>query len=70
MVHSPLRDHLAQTAVLRMACALEPYLRTYTADIQPRFLLEFLLFDEEFPRSIRFSTSRIEDHLTRLARHA
>ena len=38
-----------------MACALEPYLRVYTADINPRFILEFLLFDEEFPRSIRFS---------------
>ncbi|MBV9512091.1 MAG: alpha-E domain-containing protein [Caulobacteraceae bacterium] len=67
--HAPLSDHLAQTAVLRMACALEPYLRAYTADIKPRSLLEFLLFNEEFPRSIRFSTSRIEDHLTRLARH-
>ena len=68
--NKPLSDHLAQTAVLRMACALEPYLRAYTADIQPRYLLEFLLFDEEFPRSIRFATSRIEEHLTKLARHA
>jgi len=65
-----LSDHLAQMAVLRMACALEPYLRAYTADIQPRYLLEFLLFDQEFPRSIRFATSRIEEHLTKLARHA
>jgi uncharacterized alpha-E superfamily protein len=68
--NAPLGDHLAQTAVLRMACALEPYLRAYTADIQPRYLLEFLLFNEEFPRSIRFSTARIEEHLTRLSRHA
>jgi uncharacterized alpha-E superfamily protein len=65
-----LSDHLAQMAVLRMACALEPYLRAYTADIQPRYLLEFLLFDQEFPRSIRFATARIEEHLTKLARHA
>ena len=42
-----------------MACALEPYLRVYTADINPRFILEFLLFDEDFPRSIRFCTARI-----------
>ncbi len=66
--HKPLSDHLAQMAVLRMACALEPYLRIYTAEIQPRRLLEFLLFDEDFPRSIRFSTSRMKDHLTMLAR--
>ena len=66
----PLADHLAQISVLRMACALEPYLRVYTSEIRPRYLLEFLLFDEEFPRSIRFSTSRIEEHLTSLTRHA
>jgi uncharacterized alpha-E superfamily protein len=65
-----LSDHLAQMAVLRMACALEPYLRVYTSEIEPRYLLEFLLFDEDFPRSIRFSTSRIEEHLNSLARHA
>jgi uncharacterized alpha-E superfamily protein len=69
-VGQPVRDHLAQMSVLRMACALEPYLRVYTADIQPRFVLEFLLFDEDFPRSIRFSTARIEDHLKGLVRHA
>jgi len=64
----PLNDHLTQMSVLRMACALEPYLRAYTAEIQPQRMLEFLLFDEDFPRSIRFSTTRIEEHLTSLAR--
>jgi uncharacterized alpha-E superfamily protein len=63
-------DHLALMSLLRMACALEPYLRVYTADIQPRHILEFLLFDEEFPRSIRFTTARIEEHLTMLTRRA
>jgi uncharacterized alpha-E superfamily protein len=57
-------------SVLRMACALEPYLRVYTADINPRFILEFLLFDEDFPRAIRFCTARIEDLLTQLSRQA
>lgn len=64
------KDHLALMSLLRMACALEPYLRVYTADIQPRFIQEFLLFDEEFPRSIRFATARIEEHLKMLTRHA
>ena len=49
--------------------ALEPYLRVYTADIQPRLIQEFLLFNEDFPRSIRFSTARIEEHLRALAGH-
>ncbi|RYG03767.1 MAG: hypothetical protein EON94_03355, partial [Caulobacteraceae bacterium] len=63
-------DYLGQMSLLRMACALEPYLRVYTSDIQPMFITEFLLFDEEFPRSIRFATARIEEHLTSLVKHA
>jgi uncharacterized alpha-E superfamily protein len=59
-----LTDHVGLTSLLRMSCALEPYLRQYTADIQPRLILQFLMFDEDFPRSIRFSTSRIEEHLS------
>ena len=60
-------DHLAQMAVLRMACALEPYLKVYTAEINPVHVLQFLMFDEDFPRSIRFSTARIQDYLDKLA---
>jgi uncharacterized alpha-E superfamily protein len=60
-------EHLAQMAVLRMACALEPYLRVYTAEINPLLVLQFLLFDEDFPRSIRFSAARIQDYLDKLA---
>jgi uncharacterized alpha-E superfamily protein len=67
--HSQLDNHFVQMAVLRMGCALEPYLRVYTAELDPRLILQFLLFDEEFPRSIRFSTLRMEDHLARLTRH-
>ncbi len=60
-------DHVALVSLLRMACALEPYLRVYTADINARCILEFLMFDEDFPRSIRFSTHRIQECLTHLA---
>jgi uncharacterized alpha-E superfamily protein len=61
-------EPIALMSVLRMACALEPYLRVYTADINPRFILEFLMFNEDFPRSIRFCTARIQDFLSQLAR--
>ena len=64
-----INDHIALVSLLRMGCALEPYLRVYTAEIEPRHILEFLVFDEDFPRSIRFVTSRIEEHLAVLARH-
>ena len=65
-----LNDHFAQLSVLRMACALEPYLRVYTAEMQPRLLMQFLLFDEEFPRSIRFCAARVQEHLIRASRNA
>jgi uncharacterized alpha-E superfamily protein len=63
-----IEDHLALVSVLRMACALEPYLRAYTADLHARYILEFLLLDEDFPRSIRYSTQRMEEHLTRISK--
>src|SRR5690606_3191408 len=46
----PIGDHFVLTSLLRMSCALEPYLRVYTADMQPNYIMEFLLFDEDFPR--------------------
>ncbi|HEY9219929.1 MAG TPA: alpha-E domain-containing protein, partial [Phenylobacterium sp.] len=58
-----LAEHQALTSLLRMSCALEPYLKAHTADLNPRTILQFLLFDEDFPRSIRFCTSQIEQHL-------
>jgi uncharacterized alpha-E superfamily protein len=64
-----LADHAALTGLLRMACALEPYLRVYTADMQAEYILEFLLLDEDFPRSVRFCTARIEEHLSSISRH-
>ncbi len=66
----PISDHFALTSVLRMGCALEPYLRVYTAEMQPRYILKFLMLDEDFPRSIRFCTQEIETHLTAITRHA
>jgi uncharacterized alpha-E superfamily protein len=69
-IHGHVDDHVALVSVLRMACALEPYLRVYTAEIEPRHILEFLVFDEDFPRSIRFATAQIEQHLSAMARNA
>ena len=65
-----ITDHIALMGLLRMACALEPYLRVYTAEIEPRQMLEFLLFDDEVPRSIRFCTARIKEHLSELTGEA
>jgi uncharacterized alpha-E superfamily protein len=62
-------DHVTLMNVLRMGCALEPYLRTYTAEIEPKHILDFLLFDEDFPRSIRFATARIEQDMAEITSH-
>lgn len=59
-----LDEHFAQLSVLRMACALEPYLRVYGAEIEQKHMINFILFDKEYPRSIRFSASRIQELLT------
>jgi uncharacterized alpha-E superfamily protein len=66
----PIRDHFALTGVLRMGCALEPYLRVYTAEVHARHILQFLMLDEDFPRSIRFCTQQIETHLAAIIRHS
>jgi uncharacterized alpha-E superfamily protein len=66
----PVTEPITLMSVLRMGCALEPYLRAYTADINPRLILAFLLFDEDFPRSIRFCAARIQDLLDQLSRQA
>jgi uncharacterized alpha-E superfamily protein len=66
----PIRDHFALTSVLRMGCALEPYLRVYTAEVHARHILQFLMLDEDFPRSIRFCTQQIETHLAAIIRHS
>ena len=62
-----VEDAPSLVAMLRMACALEPYLRVYTADLTARHILEFLLLDEDFPRSVRFCTSRLVGHLEQLS---
>ena len=41
--------------LLRSATAFEAYCKVYTADLTPDRILEFLLLDEEFPHSLRFS---------------
>lgn len=65
----PVTEHAAMTALLRMSCALEPYLRKHTSDIQPLLIRQFLMFDEDFPRSLRFTTARIEEHLSGVGRN-
>ncbi len=51
--------------LLKFCTAFEPYTKLYTASIRPRKIAEFLLFDQEFPHSIRFSIDRVTEALAK-----
>jgi Uncharacterized protein conserved in bacteria len=53
--------------LLKFCSAFEPYCKVYTAAIQPEKIAEFLLFDAEFPHSVRFSVDRVCDALSHVA---
>ncbi len=61
-------EQIDWVALLRSCSALEAYCRYYTADVRPERVTEFLLLSADFPRSVRFATSRIESALLALAR--
>ena len=50
-------DQTDLVALLRSCSALEAYCRHYTADVRPERVMEFLLLDPDFPRSIRFAAA-------------
>ncbi len=53
-------NYLEWVGLLRSCTCFEAYCKQYTAEMQPRRILEFLLLDDEMPRSVRFCTERIE----------
>src|SRR5450631_159237 len=53
-------EYLEWMGLLRSATAFEAYCKVYTADITPDRILEFLLLDEEFPHSVRFSINTLQ----------
>lgn len=52
--------------LLRSATAFEAYCKVYTADLTPWQIFEFLLLDEEFPHSVRFSIDSVECALEKI----
>ena len=45
--------------LLRFCTAFEPYCKKHTAAIRPERIAQFLLFDSEFPHSVRFAIDRV-----------
>ncbi len=53
--------------LLKFCTAFEPYLKEHTADVTPERIAEFLLFDAEFPHSVRFAVDRLREALSHVA---
>ena len=49
--------------LLKQCTAFEAYCKVYTADVRPAKIAEFLIFDSEFPHSIRFAVDRVQEEL-------
>ncbi|MDE3103802.1 MAG: alpha-E domain-containing protein [Acidobacteriota bacterium] len=61
-------EYLDWMGLLRSATAFEAYCKVYTADLVPDKILEFLLLDEEFPHSLRFSIDSLQHALEAIQR--
>lgn len=55
-------------SVLKGASAFEAYRKSVHSGIDPRGVAGFLLFDESFPRSVRYSAENLHDALTQIDR--
>ena len=60
LVDADGNEYLDWMGLLRSATAFEAYCKVYTADLTPYWILEFLLLDQEFPHSVRFSIDSLQ----------
>ena len=63
-------EYLEWMGLLRSATAFEAYCKVYTADLTPEWIMEFLLLDEEFPHSLRFSIDSLQHALAAIQRES
>jgi uncharacterized alpha-E superfamily protein/transglutaminase-like putative cysteine protease len=54
-------------SLLKTASAFEAYRKFYSASLVPQKIVQFLLFHDKFPRSVRFSAHAISNLLGRLS---
>jgi uncharacterized alpha-E superfamily protein len=59
-------EYIDWMGLLRSATAFEAYCKVYTADLTPKHIFEFLLLNEEFPHSIRFSIDSVGNALEKI----
>ena len=61
-------DYVEWLSLLRCCASFDAYVRLHSASIRPLHVIDFLVLDAQFPRSLRFSADRIEESLKRLSR--
>jgi uncharacterized alpha-E superfamily protein len=65
---TPGHDFLRWVSLLKSCAAFEAYCQFYTADFRRERIIEFLLLNSEFPRSVRFSADVILRALETIAK--
>lgn len=60
-------DDLDWVGLLSSCSAFEAYCKVYTADLAPARVAEFLLLNEEFPYSVRYSAERMDTALVAIS---
>ncbi len=69
LIHSPdqaveSEEYLEWVGLLKSCAAFEAYCKTYTAELRPLRVAEFLLLNSEFPHSVRFSVDMVHASLS------
>ncbi len=57
------RTYLDWVGLLRGAAAYEAYSKMYTANVHPRYIIEFLLLNPSFPYSVHFAINAAQRSL-------
>ena len=60
------QTYLDWVGLLRGAAAYEAYSKVYTANVHPRYIIEFLLLNPEFPYSVHFGINMVQASLDAL----
>lgn len=60
-------DYFEWLALLKCVTAFEAYCKVYNADLRPQRIVEFLIFNAEFPHSVRFCVEMIQTALYAVA---
>jgi uncharacterized alpha-E superfamily protein len=60
-------DALEWSAILRSCSAWDAYKTIHGAEVSPRLVAEFLLLNEDFPRSVRFCVGELNEALRKIS---